>query len=143
MTPITTSTQIEAILALVAEAERLGVPVALWGSIPCTGGSQWQHVNIAKFGFTEKLQSHWRAFRRLWLAFEKIARRVLRAGGLVNTEWPNGCAYWGDRRVRRFLDKEQFSKAIVAACMHGMRPQRVHRQEMANQLELSCICRGD
>ena len=83
-----------------------------------------QNINIAKFGVTDMLQHHWQDFRRLFGAFEKVARRVLRAGGLVNIEWPNGCAYWGDRRVSKFLKWGAPYKAVIAACMHGMRPLR-------------------
>ena len=43
-------------------AESAGVPVAIWSSIPCTGGSQWQQVNVAKHGVTDKLREHWRQF---------------------------------------------------------------------------------
>ena len=122
----TDAAQIANLLELVDNATQLGLPVAVSGSIPCTGGSQLQQVNIARFGVTEKLREHWRVFRQLWRALEIIARRVMRSHGLVAIEWPLRCAYWRDGRVLRFLGRAPFSKAVVAACMHGMRPQKAH-----------------
>ena len=119
----------KAILSLVAEAKELGVPVALWASIPCTGGSQLQNINVARFGVTDKLRGHWKQFHQLWTSFQRLATAVLHAGGLVAIEWPVRCSYWHDARVAAFLKRRHFGKAIAAACMFGLRPQRDHEPD--------------
>eukprot|EP00975_Prorocentrum_lima_P064898 12900246-Prorocentrum_lima.AAC.1 len=48
-----------------------GKGIMLWGAIPCTGGSSWQHVNEALF---RKTQNH-DALRRLRYLRDKV--RVL------------------------------------------------------------------
>ena len=68
-------------------------------AIPCTGGSQWQVVDIAKNGITTKLEEHWTLFRRLWKAFKRVAAPVISSGGLVCNEWPLRCAYWRQKAV--------------------------------------------
>ena len=56
---------IQKLLDIVRASREANIPVVLWGAIPCTGGSQWQSVNKAKHGVTEKLKNHWALFRRL------------------------------------------------------------------------------
>ena len=56
-----------------------------------------------------------------------IAVPVLQGGGLVANEWPLRCAYWHDRRVRRFT--ANFHKAVIYGCMHGMRPVGPHAED--------------
>ena len=128
-TDCTKSENVNLILAKVAEAAELGVPIALWSSIPCTGGSQMQNVNIARFGVTPKLQGHWKQFHKHWAAFQQVAKAVLAAHGLVAIEWPLRCAYWQDSRVQRLLKSSVCHKSLVAGCMYGMRPQREHADD--------------
>ena len=121
------ATTLAQLQAAVQCSQQLGVPVVLWGSIPCTGGSQWQVVNRARFGVTAKLQRHWAQFRKHWTAFRTIAATVLQGGGLVANEWPLRCAYWHDRKVGRFI--AHFHKAVIHGCMHGMRPVGPHAED--------------
>ena len=114
------------LVELILEAHRLGVPVALWAEIPCTGGSQMQNANVARFGVTAKLRGHWNEFRQLWTRFQPLAEAVHSAGGLVAIEWPLRCKYWHDPRVERLLKKLHTANATAAACMYGLRPQRDH-----------------
>ena len=104
-----------------------GVPVCLWGSTPCTGGSQWQIVNRVKYGVTAKLQQHWKLFRKLWKAFEEVASTVLRGNGLVANEWPLRCAYWHDRQASRFM--ATFDKAVINGCAYNMRPVGAYAED--------------
>ena len=41
-------------------------------------------------------------------------------------EWPLRCTYWHDRHVVRLLRQLGTYKAILAACMYGLRPQKEH-----------------
>ena len=142
-----------ALIKLADDAAALNVPTALWSSIPCTGGTQWQIVNVAKFGVTEKLKNHWKLFTKLWKVFERVANAVMQSRGLIAIEWPLRCGYWQDKRVKRFLAKAECQRAVAAACMFGMRPQRQHADdeyigkswrvsttstELANALDVRC-----
>eukprot|EP00959_Pyramimonas_sp_CCMP1952_P401934 8422430-Pyramimonas_sp.AAC.1 len=57
-----------------------GKHITLWGSMPCTGGSPWQHVNEAHYfragnhGAMRKLRSIRTDFRYLFWNFREIAR---------------------------------------------------------------------
>ena len=46
------------LLTLIEQARKLGTPVAIWSSTPCTGGSQVQNLNVSRFGVTDKLRAH-------------------------------------------------------------------------------------
>ena len=113
-------------LRLVEQASRVGTPVALWSSTPCTGGSQMQNLNIAQRGVTDGLRAHWKEFKRLFAAFVPLAHAVHSGGGLVAIEWPLRCTYWRDRRVLKLLRHLNASTATLAACMYGLRPQSPH-----------------
>ena len=68
---------------------RQGVPgkVLLWSSIPCTGGSQWNVLNLARWpSLFPKMQRHWEKFERLWSHFQELASMALRMGMLVAIE---------------------------------------------------------
>mgnify|MGYP003325390115 CR=1 FL=1 len=133
---------VQQVLELIQEAQCLGVPIALWASIPCTGGSQLQNINIARFGVTDKLRSHWKQFKSLWTVFQQLATAVQATNGLVAVEWPLRCAYWHDARVERFLVKHKLIKAVATACAFGMRPQRPHTPSefIGKQWRISTNC---
>eukprot|EP00959_Pyramimonas_sp_CCMP1952_P035601 745525-Pyramimonas_sp.AAC.1 len=81
-----------------------GTHIALWGSMPCTGGSPWQYANETHYFRT----GNHRAMRRLrgiradfiylfWNSRE-IARAARKAGGAVCLEWLTQRNYWRDPR---------------------------------------------
>ena len=122
---VTQQAHVDKVLGVIQLAQSLNVPVALWAAMPCTGGSTLQNINIARHGVTDKLRSHWKLFKSLWTAFQRLAYAVQDTDGLVAIEWPVRCAYWRDARVERFQVKCGLSfKALASACAFGMRPQR-------------------
>ena len=52
----------------------------LWSSMPCTGGSPWQRINVKKPGGFARLRKHVKLFSRLWHNFEIIARQAHKVG---------------------------------------------------------------
>eukprot|EP00959_Pyramimonas_sp_CCMP1952_P236318 4938588-Pyramimonas_sp.AAC.1 len=66
-----------------------GKRIALWGSMPCTGGPPWQCVNEAHCFRTgnhramRRLRGIRTDFRYLFWNFREIARAVHKAGGAV------------------------------------------------------------
>eukprot|EP00959_Pyramimonas_sp_CCMP1952_P028252 592898-Pyramimonas_sp.AAC.1 len=77
-----------------------GRHIALWGSMPCAGGSPWQCVNEAHYfrignhGAMRRLRGIRTDFRYLFWNVREIARVVHKAGGAVCLEWPTRCNYW-------------------------------------------------
>ena len=52
--------------------------ILLWGSIPCTGGTQWTRINAAKGKKTlELIQFRIRVFMKIWTSFVLVAELVL------------------------------------------------------------------
>ena len=77
----------------------------LWASIPCTGGSAWQHINKRHSNGRLLIKKHKALFAKIWAAFEIVARRCWQAGGHIAIEWPRGCSYCHEPAVIAFLCK--------------------------------------
>ena len=77
--------------------------VLLWASMPCTGGSPWQHINKHKPGGGERLRQHIHNFKDIWKSFVPIALECNKHGGKVAIEWPTGCNYWKLPEVKGFM----------------------------------------
>ena len=80
-----------------------GVPILVWVSIPCTGGSSWQFVNARHPGHAARMRVHLALFEKLWAACTRIVDESLALGALVCWEWPSGCAYWRKPAVQDFM----------------------------------------
>ena len=70
--------------------------VDLLGSLPCDPWTQWQNMNLHRYGqkYAEKLEESRNRSRRMMKRFCKIAREVARRGGRVTFEWPRYCSGW-------------------------------------------------
>ena len=74
----------------------------LWASMPCIGGSPWQHINRHKPGGLEKLDTHIKDWYKvdslqdtyIWTAFKAVARECTKHNCHIAVEWPSGCDYW-------------------------------------------------
>ena len=93
----------------------------LWHSQPCTGGCPWQKYNMRKGESTrEKIKDHYKLFRDIWKAFTEIAEIAIKRGAMVIIEWPKGCAYWNNMKVKNFLRKHEFDETFIDGCMYGL-----------------------
>ena len=108
----------DALLKIIQQARDLAIPIAIWSSTPCTGGSAIQNLNISRFGVTEKLRGHWTEFHRLCDSFQPLASAISKAGGLIAIEWPTRCTYWRDGRVVRLLRQQAPHSATLASCAY-------------------------
>ena len=83
--------------------------IIIWGSIPCTGGSNWWNIN-KRGASPEGLLDHQRlieTFKILWRGC--IFQVILDCGGAVANEWPSSCSYWRYRKVRSFLPNTRWN----------------------------------
>ena len=91
-------------------------PVLLFASMPCTGGSMWQHLNVKKHG-PRILMKHRVLFNKLWAHFDILCEATYRRGGHIAIEWPRGCSYWKLPKVRALLARYLFMDASFDGCM--------------------------
>ena len=91
------------------------------GSLPCTGGSPYQHLNWRLGPKTRrKIRAHWALFSKLWDNFEQVADACIAAGGQVANEWPRACMYWRRRKVQRAMLRWGLKCYPVDGCMYGL-----------------------
>ena len=95
--------------------------VFLWASMPCTGGSPWQHINRHRPGVAAKIDRHWELARRIWGAFALVAKKALENGGYVAIEWPASCAYWKWPQVRAFVEENGLCSNRIDGCQFNLR----------------------
>ncbi len=83
-----------------------GPHALLWGSMPCTGGTAWTHVNNNMFpSALQKILRHQRIFKQMWRQWELVAEQARAAGGKIALELPSNCIYWKWPMVQRFVCK--------------------------------------
>jgi hypothetical protein len=96
----------------------------LFFSAPCTGGSPWQRLNIAKHPhLVGRMRRHWALFRRLWRSLEVVGEHAIAVGAQIHIEWPKHCAYWKVPKVEQFLTRHGFRFAEFDSCQYGLRAQ--------------------
>ena len=92
----------------------------LWGSLPCTGGSPWQHLNKKKPGGMKRYRDHVRAWKKMFDNFAIAARTCHKHGGNVAIEWPSNCAYWKEARVMALVHELGLKFAKFHGCAVGL-----------------------
>ena len=70
------------------------LPTMLVIMIPCTGGSNWQHVNSASELGRKIIKEHRKLFAKLWASVVKLLPHIVKHKSAVIIEWPDTCAYW-------------------------------------------------
>ena len=93
---------------------------------PCTGGSLWQRLNEKRARLKGrqdtllKIEAHRKLHWALWANFERAVLHCKRVGARVILEWPRGCSYWREPRVRTFLETNGFRYSNFDGCMYGL-----------------------
>ena len=107
--------------ALDAIREFPGYDILVWVSIPCTGGSPWQRINVAKSERARRLvEQHYALFRVLWKNSMRVVHEVVRKGGYVAIEWPKSCAYWREPEVCEAINSLGLQSVNFDGCMFGL-----------------------
>jgi hypothetical protein len=95
--------------------------VLLFGSLPCTGGSQWQNLNWGRGPATQdKIRGHWEIFGMLFANFVKVAAACTANGGRIAIEWPRACSYWSLPVVQDFIRLHALTNYDFDGCMFGL-----------------------
>ena len=116
---VTTKSGQEHVMSLIEQNK--GKNLLLFASMPCTGGSPWQNLNIKIKGVAAKVRAHWKVFRKIWSFFVIASEAVLASGGNVAIEWPRQCRYWQWDNVLAFLKKHKFESSFFDGCMYNLR----------------------
>ena len=121
------------------------IPILLWGSIPCTGGSRWVRFNLKQYPTTfparlRMLRAQW---RRMFTNFTKVWDIIAKRGGYWSIEWPDGNAYWNNPLVLDFLAKvgSPIYQAIVAGCAYNLRA--LYGQEAGQLMGRAWLIKGN
>ncbi len=115
---LTKSDGLNKALAAVSDPD---VEVLLFAAMPCTGGSQWQHLNWGRGPATQrKILAHRVVFEKLFRNFAKVAAAFSANGGRIAIEWPRACSYWSLTQVQSFLRKYSLVNYDFDGCMYGL-----------------------
>jgi hypothetical protein len=98
--------------------------VVLWGSLPCTGGCPWNHINALNPGGIEKIEGHIEVMLQLLHRFLPIARTVKRNGGVIVFEWPLHCTYWKRTDISNMISELELHPTHIHGCSLGLRSVR-------------------
>ena len=97
-----------------------GVPILVWVSLPCTGGSTWTFVNLTIPQNAPKVYEEKRTFLKLWSSFVNLSTGLDCCHVHYALEWPRGCTYWDMKRVQKWLDDHKCVKANFDGCRLGL-----------------------
>ena len=93
ITEVDNATTREAAATAAHEVTLGGSHALLWGSMPCTGGTSWTHVNKMFPSALKKILRHQSTFKRMWKQWELVAESTRAAGGKIALELPSNCIY--------------------------------------------------
>jgi hypothetical protein len=92
----------------------------LFSSMPCTGGSTWNFLNVKKPGGAARRRKHIRLFNKLWSNFDTIARQAYMNKNYVAIEWPENCTYWKLPKVQKLIKEIGLDSVSFDGCMLGL-----------------------
>ena len=134
-------------------ATRRGMHVVVWASTPCTGGSPWQHLQVARDEsyYSRHLKGLFTVHRKLWKSFLFLVNASKEPTWVI--EWPQRCAYWGWASTKSFLRTNSHSEGLVFGCScgllgkDGLPIRKVWRLCSSSSLLVTCMaefkCLGD
>ena len=113
---------VDNVVKLVNLIKVMELPVLLWVSIPCTGGTRLTDLNwaIGSDLTREKIEAHRELYRSLVHNLRRIYACVVEPGVHVAIEWPNSCKYLKFLAVRQFIDKYDLKTYRFDGCMYGL-----------------------
>ena len=95
-----------------------GVMLLLFASLPCTGGSSWQRMNV--YNNPERIAEHRALFRKLFRSFCDVIKQVKRHDPQIIFELPRTCDYWKEESVVKFVKQNGLHPEYCDGCMAGI-----------------------
>ena len=97
------------------------LPILLWVSIPCTGGSPWQRLNRSSGKCDpQKLDKHIQLYHALMRSVCIVAAAGRPHGISVAVEWPRQCEYWKSNAYQHFASTLSLDSVFLDGCMFGL-----------------------
>ena len=72
------------VISLAKSCSKHNIPVLVWVSLPCTGGSSWSHVNLTLPGNREKVIEARKKFVKLWASFVDMSEGLDKIGPICH-----------------------------------------------------------
>jgi len=104
--------------------------VALWASLPCTGGCTWNFINARTPEGRARIRAHIALMVQLLEKFIVAARIVIKAKGFVFFEWPRRCTYWKRTDVIDMVQTLGITPTRFDGCALGLRSKTKGREHM-------------
>lgn len=119
-TDMTTNKGLEYALSIVQRYKHL--PIWLWSSIPCTGGSSIQALNKRRPKHRHNIEAHNRIFKRLHQNLMVLARETLlhSVEGHFTFEWPKSNTWWRRPEIRKMLTAFNMQSTTFDGCALGV-----------------------
>ena len=95
-----------------------GLMLLLFASLPCTGGSSWQRLNI--HNNPQRVAEHRALFRKLFRSFCSLVKQVKRHNPQIIFELPRTCDYWKEESVVKFVKQNNLHPEYCDGCMAGI-----------------------
>lgn len=98
-------------------------PVHVWGSIPCTTWSSWQHMALHKLGaeYRDKLEIERAKSLDLVVKYKEVADLAgCSRGGTSTFEWPRGALGWKEEIVQQMVVALNMKPVQVDGCAFGL-----------------------
>ena len=116
------ATKPQTIRRLVQEIHTLcdegGLMLLLYASLPCTGGSSWQRLNIQNN--PELVAKHRALFKKLFRSFCSLSKLLKRHNPQIIMELPRTCDYWKEESVVKFVKQHGLHPEYCDGCMAGV-----------------------
>ena len=93
--------------------------VFVYATLPCAGGSSWQHVKEAN-GPNEKVPERKKVFRGLLKSLRRLLIRLADYKPYLAFELPKTCAYWKWPEVQSLVKQYNLIKFRVDGCAVGV-----------------------
>ena len=98
------------------------IPIVIWCSIPCTGGSTLQKENEHLPSHPARMAAHNRLFRTLHSNFMTLVNAVMKTvAGVLVFEWPTRNTWWKRTEIVKMLELYKMQKADVNGCTLDVR----------------------
>ncbi len=100
--------------------------ITLWVSLECTGGSQFQRLNMHRGGNStrKRIQGLRDKFGDMLSVVFKVAQVVKHNGGIICFELPGSCSYWKEPLLQRFVADFQMTRVSLDGCMFNLRSRK-------------------
>ena len=110
--------------------------MAVFVAFRCTGGCLFNvGINASNPKCKDKLEAHWKLFRRLWAQFQRLFDEYGYFDVLL--EWPRSCTYWREAEVLQMFDDLGVASTKFDGCQLGLKPYKLRNVDIQGDIDMS------